>query len=165
MDVVQEPTVEAKPAPPVLLPNGFAEMMEDGTPVTSQNLLAYLAQYVEEEGLLHDTTSAVVAGFLQLRDAIIDYLFSFSNFSKERMCFIVDLMVVRSIFYEFYSNHGYGRFVVSSGELASGWEAEKVEALRVSQGVDVLVSLARSRRAHPRLTTVAKVQRFSVVLR
>ena len=139
MNVVQEPTAEAKPALPVLLPDGFAETMDDGTPVTSQNLFAYLAEYVELDGLLHSMASAVVAGFsydagfqqlLRERataDAILDYLFSPGTFSKERMCFIVDLMAVQHIFSEFYSNYGYGSFVVSSGELASGWDPEKVE--------------------------------------
>lgn len=138
--MAQANTVEAEPVLPVPLPDAFVATMDDGTPVTSQNLFAYLAEYVEQEGLLHSMASAIVAGFsydagfqqlLRQRataDGILDYLFSASTFSKERMCFIVDLMVVKVLFAEFYSIYGYGRLVVSSGELASGWDPEKVEA-------------------------------------
>ena len=125
-------------APHVQLPDAFRAEMEDGTPVTSQNLLAYLAEYVEEEGILPSLARAVVAGFSddagfqqlaqqqrKSNNEMLQYLFCERNYSKRRACFIVDLMAVRVIFDAF--SLGSGTLIVSSGKLAEHWDQEKVE--------------------------------------
>jgi len=123
-------------APHVQLPGAFTAKMEDGTPVASQNLLAYLVEYVEEEGILSSLARAVVAGFsddagFQQRlaqqcnnDEILQYLFCEHNYSERRVCFIVDMMAVRVIFDRLWCSH---QLIHSSGDLAKHWDQEKVE--------------------------------------
>ena len=123
-------------APHVQLPGAFTAKMEDGTPVASQNLLAYLVEYVEGEGILFSLARAVVAGFSddagfqqlaqqrKCNDEILQYLFCEHNYSERRVCFIVDMMAVRVIFDRFWLEH---QLILSSGELAKHWDQEKVE--------------------------------------
>ena len=120
----------------VQLPGEFAAKMEDGTPVASQNLLAYLVEYVEEEGILPSLARAVVAGFSddagfqqlaqqrKCNDEILQYLFCERNYSERRVCFIVDLMAVRVIFDTLWCKQ---QLILSSGDLAKHWGQEKVE--------------------------------------
>ena len=58
---------------------------------------------------------------------ILQYLFCERNYSKRRVCFIVDLMAVRVIFDTFWSESQSGELILSSGELAEHWDQEKVE--------------------------------------
>lgn len=123
-------------APHVQLPDAFTAEMEDGTPVTSQNLLAYLVEYVEGQGIHHSLARAVVEGFSddaefqrlaqqrKCNDEILQYLFCERNYSERRVCFIVDLMAVHVIFQTFWFRH---QLILSSGKLAHYWDQEKVE--------------------------------------
>lgn len=137
-------TVEA---PRVVLPEGFAGTMEDGTPVTPQNFNKFLAEYFFDEwGMMDCLACALVAefsddaGFQHLlrhrRDTnemeILNYLFSASHFSKKRMCLIVDLIIVEFCFCDFHNlrSHwklGGGNLITTCGELGYHWDPENVE--------------------------------------
>ena len=89
---------------------GFQARMEDETPVTAHNLLEYLAEYFYYGGL--SIRFSLVGGFLkntefrqlceqENHEAMWEYVFAERNYSKERMCFIIDLILVLQTYHQF----------------------------------------------------------------
>lgn len=94
------------------LPPGFQARMEDNTPVTAHNLLDYLAETFYWAGITESFIQSMVGGFLKNTEfrelceqgdaqAVWLYLFAERNYSKDRMCFIIDLILVYQIFHQF----------------------------------------------------------------
>ena len=133
------------------LPPDFQARMEDETPVTAHNLLEYLAEYFYYQGLNGKATEAIVGGFLKDRwfrqlceqenhEAMWEHVFDERNYSKERACFIIDLILVLQIYHQFMKpqmsfirtiNRAFGNqsgeFILCSKVLSMYVDQEKVE--------------------------------------
>lgn len=118
------------------LPGSFSACMDDGKPVTSHNLLEYLAEYVEEEGMMNRLVEAAViyfAGSTTFPDLenetvgenqVFQFVFAEENYSRKRMCFIVDFLLVKQIYIHLQCDY---HLITSSVELSHYVDQEKVE--------------------------------------
>ena len=130
-------------------PPDFQALMEDGTPVTAHNLLEYLAEYFYY--IFQVPRFYIVGAFLKNTEfrqlceqknhkAIWEYVFDERNYSKERACFIIDLILVLQIYHQFMKpqmcfirtiNRAFrnqsGEFILCSKVLSMYVDQEKVE--------------------------------------
>lgn len=131
------------------LPPDFKACIEYDIPVTAHNLLEYLAEYFYD--IFHVPRLYIVGGFLkntefrQLceqknHEAIWEYVFAERNYSKERMCFIIDLIPVLKIYNQFMNpnmtfdrtirrafKNQTGDFILCSKVLSMYVDQEEVE--------------------------------------
>ena len=127
------------------LPPDFQALMEDGTPVTAHNLLEYLAEYFYD--IFQVPRFYIVGGFLKNTEfrqlceqknhkATWEYVFAERNYSKERMCFIIDLIHVLKIYHQFvkprmpFIRHGFlwdTELILCSEDLSVYVDQENVE--------------------------------------